>query len=119
MAGFNDSTDAELAMLRAKVVPAYNLFVQIQAQVKNFVQTYDNCLSLIQTVKAHGLDKYDNGPPYPLEGALAPVKASDLGNALIAAGALIQFMNTPMDVNQGVGDPDLQKPDTLLRRLTF
>lgn len=117
--GFGGSTDVDLQLLRSQVTPAYNLFSSVLIQLKQFMSIYDTCLSLVQSIKAHGLDNYDNGPPYPLEGTLAALKASDLAAGLLVETLLIQFMNTPIDVNKGVGTPNMQTPDTILRRLIF
>lgn len=120
VAGFGNS-DAEgedLALLRDQVKPTVNLFTKILAQVRAFMTAYDTAIALVNTVRARELNNFDKGPPYPLEGELAPVKSGDLEAAMLVQGLLIAWMSTPIDVNQGQGTPLMVTPDTILRRLT-
>jgi hypothetical protein len=113
----SDAAGADLALLRDQTAPTYDLFTKILGEVNNFVDSLDRATGLVNKVKARGLDVYAGGPPYPLEGALAAIKAPDLAAALLVYVKVLTFMQTPVDISGGVGAPVMVTPDTILRKL--
>lgn len=113
----SDAQGNDLALLRAQVAPTYDLFTKVRAEVNNFVGALDRVIGLVATIKARNLDTYAGGPPYPLEGTHAAIKAMDLAAALIVYENVLAFMQAPLDISGGNGPAIMVKPDTILRKL--
>lgn len=97
---------------------ALDVLSLISNNAAKFLDASDSITALLKQVIANQYDLRQNLPPFPLPGTLTHMKLENLSPAMQVAGAMLAWLETPINVLNSAGETISVKPVEVLNRIS-